>query len=51
VYDAALDRVLVYVANQDGTLGAYDAATGDRVWYYKVPAHLQSSPAVENGTV
>ncbi len=51
VYNQALDRVLVYVANQDGTFGAYDAATGDRVWYFKVPAHLQSSPAVFKGTV
>jgi outer membrane protein assembly factor BamB len=51
VYNAALNKVLVYVANQDGTIAAYDAATGDRVWYYKVPAHLQSSPAVFKGTV
>ncbi len=51
VYNAALNTVLVYVANQDGTFAAYDAATGDRVWYYKVPAHLQSSPAVYKGTV
>jgi outer membrane protein assembly factor BamB len=51
VYNATLGKTLVYVANQDGTFGAYDAQTGDRVWYYKVPAHLQSSPAVLNGTV
>src|SRR4029078_12651961 len=51
VYDPTLNRTLVYVANQDGTFGAYDASTGDRVWYYNVPAHLQSSPAVLNGTV
>ena len=51
VYNAKLDKVVVYVANQDGTFGAYDAANGDRLWYYKVPAHLQSSPAVFMGTV
>jgi len=51
VYNATLDETLVYVANQDGTFAAYDASTGDRVWYFKVPAHLQSSPAVLNGTV
>jgi outer membrane protein assembly factor BamB len=51
VYNAARNKVLVYVANQDGTFAAYDAATGDRLWYYKVPAHLQSSPAVYKGTV
>jgi outer membrane protein assembly factor BamB len=51
VYNPTLGKTLVYVANQDGTFGAYDAQTGDRVWYYKVPAHLQSSPAVVNGTV
>jgi outer membrane protein assembly factor BamB len=51
VYNPTLGKTLVYVANQDGTFGAYDAATGQRVWYYKVPAHLQSSPTVLNGTV
>jgi outer membrane protein assembly factor BamB len=51
VYNAALDRALVYVANQDGTFAAYDAATGDRVWYFNTPAHLQSSPAVSKRTV
>ena len=51
VYNAALGKVVVYVANQDGTFAAYDAANGDRLWYYKVPAHLQSSPAVFKGTV
>jgi len=51
VYNASLDRTLVYVGNNNGTFSAYDAVTGDRVWYYKVPAPIQSSPAVDGNVV
>ena len=51
VYNATLGRDLVYQGSQSGTFAAYDAATGERVWYFKVAAHIQSSPAVVNGVV
>jgi outer membrane protein assembly factor BamB len=42
----AAGRVLVYQGSQGGAMSAYDAATGERVWVFKIPAHIQSSPAV-----
>jgi|GEM_PF-2271220 len=51
VYDATLGKSLVYVGNSVGTMAAYDAATGDRVWWYKTGAGINSSPAVVNGVV
>jgi outer membrane protein assembly factor BamB len=51
VYNPTLGRTLVYQGNQSGTLAAYDAESGERVWYYKIGAQIQSSPAVVNGVV
>jgi eukaryotic-like serine/threonine-protein kinase len=51
VYNATLDERLVYVANQAGVMAAYNAANGDRVWYYRVGAHIQSSPAVDGNVI
>ncbi len=42
----AAGRVLVYQGSQGGAMSAYDAATGERVWVFKIPAHIQSTPAV-----
>ncbi len=42
---------LVFAGNQSGTMAAYDAATGDRIWFYKVPASIQSSPTFVDGTL
>ena len=51
VYSQQLARGLVIQGNQDGSLSAYDANSGDRIWVYKLPAHIQSSPAVANNVV
>lgn len=51
VYSQQLGRGLVIQGNQDGSLSAYDADSGDRIWVYKLPAHIQSSPAVVNNVV
>jgi outer membrane protein assembly factor BamB len=45
-FNAQLGKTLVYIGNQSGTLTAYDANTGDRVWYFKAPSTIQSSPTV-----
>jgi outer membrane protein assembly factor BamB len=47
----AAGRRLVFVGNQTGVMGAYDAATGERVWYYKAPASIQSSATFSNGVI
>jgi outer membrane protein assembly factor BamB len=51
VYDPALDRTTVYAGANNGTIVAYDALTGNRLWYYKAGAAIQSSPAIVNGVV
>ncbi len=51
VFNAQLGKSLVYVGNQSGTMAAYDANTGDRVWYYKVGSSIQSSPAVDGNVI
>lgn len=51
VRNEALGRTLVYQGNQGGAMGAYDAETGERVWLYKLPAHIQSSPAVVENVI
>ena len=48
--DRALGRV-AYVGNQAGTMSAYDADTGDRIWARDLPAAIASTPAVKNGVV
>jgi outer membrane protein assembly factor BamB len=48
---ATLGKTLVYVGNQSGTMAAYDANTGDRVWYFKVGSSIQSSPAVDGNVI
>src|SRR4051794_3346152 len=44
-------QTLVYIANTAGTLSAYDATTGARVWYFDLPAKINSSPAVVNNVL
>ena len=51
VFNATLGKTLVYASNIGGVLGAYDAATGERIWYFKAGAAISSSPAVSNGVV
>jgi outer membrane protein assembly factor BamB len=51
VHNGALNRTLVYVGNSSGTMAAYDATTGERVWWYKAGAGINSSPAVVANTV
>ena len=50
-YNAALGKRLVYIGNSTGTFAAYDATTGERVWWYKAGAGINSSPAVVANTV
>jgi outer membrane protein assembly factor BamB len=51
VHDATLGKTVIYVGNQAGTISAYDAATGDRLWATDLPQAVQSSPAVANGVL
>ena len=51
VHDPVLGKTVIYVGNQAGTLSAYDAVSGDRLWATDLPQALQSSPAVVNGVV
>ncbi len=51
VYNPTLGTTLVYVGNQSGTVAAYDASTGNRIWNYKVASQVQSSPAIYKGVV
>jgi outer membrane protein assembly factor BamB len=51
VFDSVLGRTVVYAGANNGTVVAYDAQTGDRLWYYKAGAAIQSSPAVVDGVV
>ncbi|MDQ1519496.1 MAG: eukaryotic-like serine/threonine-protein kinase [Actinomycetota bacterium] len=47
----ASGQALVFVGNQLGTLTAYDAATGARVWTYQAAAAIEAPPTVANGIV
>ena len=50
-FNAQLGKTLVYIGNQTGTLNAYNANTGDRVWYYKTASAIQSSVAVDGNVL
>jgi outer membrane protein assembly factor BamB len=50
-HSASLNKTLVYVANQNGTMSAYNADTGDRQWVLQLGASLQSSPAIVNNVI
>ena len=48
----SINKKLVFVGNQSGTLSAYDTATGQRVWFAPAGATpIASSVAVANNTV
>jgi outer membrane protein assembly factor BamB len=51
VHNGSLNRRLVYVGNSSGTMTAYDATSGERVWWYKAGAGINSSAAVVANTV
>jgi outer membrane protein assembly factor BamB len=51
VHDSVLGKTVIYVGNQVGTLSAYDAVSGERLWATDLPEALQSSPAVVDGVV
>jgi outer membrane protein assembly factor BamB len=42
---------VVYVGSADGTLYAFDAASGTRKWAYHTEKDISGSPAVANGVV
>jgi outer membrane protein assembly factor BamB len=50
-FNSQLGKSVVYIGNQSGTLAAYDASTGDRLWYFKAGSSIQSSPAVDGNVV
>ncbi|GAA1889511.1 PQQ-binding-like beta-propeller repeat protein [Lapillicoccus jejuensis] len=50
-WSAVLDRTLVYTASKNHVVSAYDALTGERVWYFQTMGELSSSPAVVDGVV
>lgn len=43
-YHPKVNKTFVYIANGNGLLSAYDAATGERIWYYKSGAAISSTP-------
>src|SRR5947207_75108 len=45
-HSTALNQDLVYEGSDNGVISAYDAHTGDRVWWHKVGATVNSTPAV-----
>lgn len=49
VYNAGLAKRVVYIGNKK-TLSAYDAATGNRLWYYAT-GRVTSSPAISGNVV
>ena len=46
VHDAVLGRTVIYVGNQVGTISAYDASTGERLWATDLP---QAVPVIAGG--
>ena len=42
---------VIYAGNQNGTLYAYDADTGEELWTYDAGAAINAPPAIVNGTV
>jgi outer membrane protein assembly factor BamB len=51
VFNPQLQKTVVYVGTQAGQFRAYDAATGQLFWSFKVGSRVQSSPAVHNNVV
>ena len=41
-----INKTLVFVGNNAGVFSAYDAATGDRIWYYKAGSGISSTAAL-----
>ena len=50
-WNATLGKRLVYAGSVAGLFAAYDAVTGDRVWYFKAGAGISSSPAIDGNVV
>jgi outer membrane protein assembly factor BamB len=51
VNNATLGKRLVYQGDKSGTLTAFDAGTGERVWSHRTAGALSSSPAVRGNVV
>jgi outer membrane protein assembly factor BamB len=51
VDNATLGKRLVYQGDDSGTLSAFDAATGERVWTHRASGDIVSSPAVLGNVV
>jgi outer membrane protein assembly factor BamB len=50
-HSSSLNKTLVYVGNQLGSMSAYNANTGDRQWVLQLGASIQSSPAIVNNVI
>ncbi|HEY0388830.1 MAG TPA: PQQ-binding-like beta-propeller repeat protein [Gaiellales bacterium] len=50
-HSAALGKDLVYEGSDNGIVSAYDAVTGARVWWHKVGATVNSTPAYAGGRI
>lgn len=48
---AALSKDVLYVANQAGTLQAFDAASGERIWSFDIRAPISGPATVHDGVV
>ena len=51
VWNATLGKSVVYQGSQSGIMSAYDAATGQRLWWYQAGASITSSAAVAGNVV
>lgn len=51
VWNATLGKALVYQGSQSGVMSAYDAATGNRTWWFQAGGSITSSAAVAGNVV
>ena len=51
VYNAALDKIVVYQGDKTGTMTAIDAGNGETIWSIHTPGSISSSPAVAGNSV
>lgn len=50
-YHPTINKTYVYIANNTGLIAAYDATTGERVWYFKAGAAIHSTPLIWRGAI
>ena len=50
-YFPSIGKTLVFIGNNSRMIAAYDAATGDRVWYLRTGATVYSTPVIWGNSV